>query len=394
MMKLHPEVLERKAHCIELRRWFHQHPELSLHEFNTALKIEEELDQLGITHERVGETGVYAKIEGKQGKGKILAIRADIDALKIRDLKEECPYRSQVEGVMHACGHDGHTASLLTTAAVLKAHEHDFKGEVRLFFQQSEENGQGARQFVEAGFMNNVDRVIGYHGSSDLDLGTVSATAGPNNASCDYFKITVKGQSAHVSQPHKSIDALYIASQIVVNLQAIVSRHVDPLNTVVVGIGVLQAGTTYNIVADEAILEGTTRTFDNETRAKVNGLVTSISKQLAQAYGATAEIQIENYANPLINNHTATDEMAACAACVVGNDHVIRNLEKRLGADDFADYLQKAPGCYLFVGTRNQHDTHTASAHHHGLYDLDEESMLIASSCMLEYAKRFFESDE
>ncbi len=389
-MKLNEQVLNRADYCIELRRWFHQHPEISLQEFNTANKIEEELDKLNIEHKRIGETGVYAKIQGKLGKGKVLAIRADIDALKIQDLKENCAYRSLNEGVMHACGHDGHTASLLTTAAVLKERENEFAGEIRLIFEQAEECGQGARLFVKAGCLEGVDRVIGYHGSSSLDVGTVSCTPGPNNASCDYFKITVHGKSAHVSKPDQSIDALYIASLIVVELQSIVSRRVSPLDTVVVGIGVLNSGTTYNIVANEAVLEGTTRSFSEETRQKVNGLVRSLSEEIAHAHKAEVEVHFESYANPLINDSKVSDEVAECARLIVGKENVIQNQEKRLDADDFADYLREVPGCYMFVGTRNKSDFNTASAHHHGSYDLDENSMLIASSCIVKYAEKFF----
>ncbi len=394
MLKLNPSVEARQEHCIALRRWFHQHPEPSLEEFHTAEKIEEELDQIGIPHQRVGKTGVYAWIEGKKGPGRILAIRADTDALRIQDLKTDCPYASQAEGLMHACGHDGHTASLLTTAAVLKEKETEFSGTVRLFFQQSEENGQGARQFVQAGLLEGVSRVIGYHGSSDLDLGIVSSTPGENNASCDYFKITVKGKSAHVSQPQKSVDALYIGAMIAVNLQSIVARRTDPLDTVVVGVGVLRSGTTYNIVADEAILEGTTRCFSQQTRSKTNAWVTSLAQQIAAAHGAEAEIVFENFANPLINDQTVSDELAAVAGKIVGTEQVIRNQTKRLGADDFADYLQQVPGCYLFIGTRCSENPNTASAHHHGLFDLDERSMLIASSIFVEYVLWYLNSEK
>ena len=390
-MKLSENVLKYQDECIETRRWFHEHPEPSLYEFNTALKIEEELDKIGLKHERVGETGVYAEIKGKKGSGKVLAIRADIDALRIQDLKD-CSYRSKSDGLMHACGHDGHTASLLTTAKVLNERSDEFAGEIRLFFQQSEENGQGARQFVKAGLMKGVDRVIGYHGSSDLDIGTISCTPGPNNASCDYFKITVKGKSAHVSQPDKSVDALMIASQIVVNLQNIVARHTSPLDTVVVGVGVLRAGTTYNIVANEAVLEGTTRTFTKESREKTNGLVTSLAQDIAKMYGAEAEVHFESYANPLINHEGVTKELEQHAALFASE--IITNQEKRLGADDFADYLQEVPGSYMFVGTRNASDPNTASAHHHGSYDLDERSMLLASSVFESYALWFLTKQE
>ena len=388
-MSLLQDVLDRKDYCIELRRWFHQNPEPSLEEYETANRIESELDKLGITHTRVGDTGVYATIKGLKGEGKVLIIRADIDALRIQDLKT-CDYASKKDGLMHACGHDAHTASLLTLASILKEKENEFAGEIRLFFQQSEENGQGARQFVKAGLCKGADRVIGYHGNSTLEVGTVSCTPGPNNASCDFFRITVKGKSAHVSKPHQSIDALVIASQIVVNLQSIVARNTDPLDTVVVGIGVLKAGTTYNIVAEDAILEGTTRTFNAESREKTNGLVTSIAKDIAKAYGGSAEVHFESFANPLINNDEVTEEMALCAEKIVGKENVIRNQVKRLDADDMADFLQEVPGTYVFVGTKNNSNPDTASAHHNGHYDLDENSMLIAASCLLQYTKEFF----
>lgn len=388
-MNLLQDVLDRKDYCINLRRWFHQNPEPSLEEFETAKRIESELDKLSITHTRVGDTGVYATIKGLKGDGKVLIIRADIDALRIQDLKS-CDYKSKRDGFMHACGHDAHTASLLTLASILKEKENEFAGEIRLFFQQSEENGQGARQFVKAGLCKGADRVIGYHGNSTLDVGTVSCTPGENNASCDFFRIHVKGKSAHVSKPHQSIDALVIASQIVVNLQSIVARNTDPLDTVVVGIGVLKAGTTYNIVAEDAILEGTTRTFNAVSREKTNGLVTSIAESIAKTYGGSATVHFENFANPLINNEMVTEEMAKCAEKIVGKENVIRNQVKRLDADDMADFLQELPGTYMFVGTKNNENPDTASAHHNGHYDLDENSMLIAASCLLQYTKDFF----
>lgn len=384
-MKIDAQVLEQESYCVNLRRHFHQNPEASLEEFETAKRIEEELDLLNIPHQRVGQTGVVGILKGVKGPGKVLVIRADTDALKMQDLKD-CAYRSQKEGLAHACGHDAHTASLLTTAKLLKEKQNELCGEVRFFFQQSEENGQGARQFVQANHLDGASRVIGYHGSSDLDIGKVSCTGGPNNASCDFFRITVKGKGAHVSQPQKAIDALYIASMIVVNLQSIVARNTAPLDSVVVGVGVLRAGTTYNIVANEAILEGTTRCFSKETREKTNQKVIALATSIAKMHGAEAEVHFESFANPLINHETVADELANFASEIVGQENVIRNMEKRLGADDFADYLQKVDGCYMFVGTRNQANVNTASAHHHGLFDIDESSMLIAINTFVNYA--------
>ena len=314
-----------------------------------------------------------------------VALRADIDALAMEDLKE-VPYHSQNAGVCHACGHDAHTATLLTAAKILKAKENEFSGQVRLFFQQAEEIGQGARQFVQAGLLDGVTRVFGAHVTSHLDSGKISLTAGPQNASCDYFKIQIHGKGAHVSTPQLGVDALYIASQIVVQLQTIVSRNTDPLETVVVGVGKLQAGTQYNIVAEHAVLEGTTRSFLPEVRKFTNDRVVRIAKETAALYGAEAEVEFLDFAAPLVNDAKAVEEVTAVTAEFLPREDIISDFQKALGADDFADYLAVTRGMYAFVGTRNSKDPHTAVAHHHGLFDVDEEALLISCNVYVDYA--------
>ena len=369
-----------------MRRHFHAHPEVSLKEYETCKKIEGELDSMGIPHKRIGETGVYGWIDGKKaGDGVTVALRADIDALAMEDLKE-VPYHSQNAGVCHACGHDAHTATLLTAAKILKAKENEFSGQVRLFFQQAEEIGQGARQFVQAGLLDGVTRVFGAHVTSHLDSGKISLTAGPQNASCDYFKIQIHGKGAHVSTPQLGVDALYIASQIVVQLQTIVSRNTDPLETVVVGVGKLQAGTQYNIVAEHAVLEGTTRSFLPEVRKFTNDRVVRIAKETAALYGAEAEVEFLDFAAPLVNDAKAVEEVTAVTAEFLPREDIISDFQKALGADDFADYLAVTRGMYAFVGTRNSKDPHTAVAHHHGLFDVDEEALLISCNVYVDYA--------
>ena len=335
---------------------------------------------------RIGETGVYGWIDGKKaGDGVTVALRADIDALAMEDLKE-VPYHSQNAGVCHACGHDAHTATLLTAAKILKAKENEFSGQVRLFFQQAEEIGQGARQFVQAGLLDGVTRVFGAHVTSHLDSGKISLTAGPQNASCDYFKIQIHGKGAHVSTPQLGVDALYIASQIVVQLQTIVSRNTDPLETVVVGVGKLQAGTQYNIIAEHAVLEGTTRSFLPEVRKFTNDRVVRIAKETAALYGAEAEVEFLDFAAPLVNDAKAVEEVTAVTAEFLPREDIISDFQKALGADDFADYLAVTRGMYAFVGTRNSKDPHTAVAHHHGLFDVDEEALLISCNVYVDYA--------
>ena len=385
-MTVKPYVLAEKAYLTDLRRHFHAHPEVSLQEYETCKKIEGELDSMGIPHKRIGETGVYGWIDGKKaGDGVTVALRADIDALAMEDLKE-VPYHSQNAGVCHACGHDAHTATLLTAAKILKAKENEFSGQVRLFFQQAEEIGQCARQFVQAGLLDGVTRVFGAHVTSHLDSGKISLTAGPQNASCDYFKIQIHGKGAHVSTPQLGVDALYIASQIVVQLQTIVSRNTDPLETVVVGVGKLQAGTQYNIIAEHAVLEGTTRSFLPEVRKFTNDRVVRIAKETAALYGAEAEVEFLDFAAPLVNDAKAVEEVTAVTAEFLPREDIISDFQKALGADDFADYLAVTRGMYAFVGTRNSKDPHTAVAHHHGLFDVDEEALLISCNVYVDYA--------
>lgn len=381
-----PYVLEQKEYLIQLRRHFHAHPEPSLQEFQTCAKIEQELDAMGIAHLRIGETGVYAWIDGKkEGKGNIIALRADIDALAMQDLKE-VSYHSQNPGCCHACGHDGHTATLLTAAKILKQKENEFCGQIRLLFQQAEEIGQGAKQFVKAGLMEGVKRVYGAHVSSNLDSGKIALTKGPQNASCDYFKIHIKGRGAHVSTPHLGIDALYIASQIVVQLQSIVARNTAPLDTVVVGVGVLRAGTQYNIIAEHAELEGTTRCFTPQTRAFTNQRVREIAEQTAALYGAEAEVEFQDFAAPLCNDAQAVAEVTAITEQIISKDQIVSDFEKALGADDFADYLAETKGMYAFVGTRTPKNPNTAVAQHHGLFDMDEEALLLSCNVYVDYA--------
>lgn len=386
-MGLKDYVVKNREYITEMRRYFHAYPEVSLKEYNTCKKIEEELDKMGIPHRRVGETGVYGWIDGKGngGKDKVMVLRADIDALAMEDLKE-VSYCSKEEGVCHACGHDAHIATLLGAAKILKEKEQEFGGQVRLFFQQAEEIGQGARIFVKEGLMEGATRVFGAHVSSKLDSGTVSLTAGPQNASCDYFKIKVTGKGAHVSTPQLGIDAVYVASQIVVALQSIVARNMDPLETVVVGVGVLRAGTQYNIVAEHAEIEGTTRSFSKEVREFTNERVKTIAKQTAELYGAEAEVEFQGFANPLINDEEAVEEVTEVAKQVMEEQNIISNFEKMLGADDFADFLQETKGMYAFVGTRNKEKPNTASAHHHGLFDIDEEGLLLSCNLYVDYA--------
>lgn len=390
-MALKEYVLEQKEYLTNMRQYFHAHPEVSLQEYHTCEKIEEELNLAGIPHRRVGETGVYAWIDGKKETAdqkkasRIAALRADIDALAMEDLKT-VSYRSSNPGVCHACGHDAHAATLLTAARILKSKEQEFSGQIRLFFQQAEEIGAGARLFVQDGLLEGVSRVFGAHVSSRLESGKIALTAGPQNASCDYFKIKVTGRGAHVSTPHLGVDAAYVASQIVVNLQSIAARSTNPLDTIVVGIGVVRAGTQYNIVAEHAELEGTTRTFLPEVREFTNRRVREIAEQTAHMYGAEAEVEFKDFAAPLINDPQAVKEVTAVTEQLIDREQIVGDFEKALGADDFADYLAVTKGMYAFVGTHSEKKPGSGVAHHHGLFDVDEEALLLSCNVYVDYA--------
>lgn len=380
-------VLQQSDYIVEMRRYFHAHPEISLKEFKTAARIEEELDKCGIEHTRVGETGIYARIIGKkpsENPTRKVALRADMDALGLDDLKN-CEYASQNQGFCHACGHDGHTATLLAAARILKSMENDFSGEVRLFFQQAEEIGQGARQFVAAGLLEGVDRIYGQHVTNSLNVGQVGIVGGPLNASCDFFRVEIKGKSAHVSMPHKGVDALYVASQIVVALQGIVARNIDPMEAAVVGIGKAWAGSQYNIVAEDAVLEGTVRTFNPAVREFTNKRLTDIVESTARMYGAQACVTIKNYSNPLINDQKTAHEVKCVAEEIVGPANIVADYPKSMMAEDFADYLPHCCGAFAYFGTHSDKPG-TDRPNHNGHFDIDEQGLLVACNLYVRYA--------
>ncbi|UQF23269.1 amidohydrolase [Vagococcus lutrae] len=376
---------ELEPQIIEWRRYLHQHPEPSLKEYQTKEWIQQKLTQQDIPFVSVGETGTLATIKGAQDNGKTILLRADIDALELPD-ETGTLYASQHEGLNHACGHDGHTASLLATAFVLNDYREAFSGTVLIAFQQAEEIGAGARKFVESGLLGEVDEVFGIHLDSSVPVGKLLAVPGPTNASCDIFKIKVKGVSGHAARPDLGRDALLSAASIVVELQKIVAREINPLESVVVAVGVLDAGTRYNIVANTAVIEGTVRAFSHENRQHAVEAVERIARQVASAHRTEIEFEVYDAAAPLINDAVSAERAAKVASDIVGAENVITNQLPSLGADDFADFLAIAPGVYGRVGTRHAENEKTHYAHHHEKFDIDERSLLLASQYHLHYA--------
>lgn len=374
------------------RRALHRRPERSMAEHQTALFIEKELDALRLPHRRVGATGVLAVVQGARPAGpgrNAVALRADIDALPLAE-ETGAAYRSEVPGVMHACGHDAHTACLLGAAALLAKARPAFGGEVRLVFQPGEETGGGAPDFLAAGVMQGVDRVFGLHVAPDLPLGVVGLKPGLNNAGVDRFRVTVRGKAAHVSAPQLGADALYIASQLTVALQALVTRRVSPTEPALVGIGTLHAGAAYNAVADSAVLEGTTRTVAVETRQNLRRWIAALAESTAAGYGGAAECEITGIAAPLYNDAAVCGEAAAMAGALFGGRLTVTDARPlSLAGDNFSEFLQDAPGAYAYLGTADAARPGTCHAIHTRQFDLAEEALAYGAGLYAGYALWF-----
>ena len=388
MSNLVKDVEALKNYLIETRREFHQNPELSLKEFRTASRIEEELTKFGIKHSRVGETGVLGILKGDKPSDKVLLLRADIDALPINEVGD-VEYISKNPGVMHACGHDAHTTCLLAAAKILSEKKNEIAGEVRFIFQPAEEIGKGTQPFIEANVLEGVDRAFGLHCAPDLPLGTVGLTPKLNNAAVDHFTISVKGVSSHVSLPHKGVDALYVASEIVVAVQALRTRLNSPLEPMIIGIGKFNAGTTYNALAANAVLEGTTRTISKESRAKIKTEINRCVKNIAEIYGATATVEWEGFTGPVINDPEVCEEVAALVDETFGKGHVVKDREISLGGDNFADFIEEKKGAYAYLGTSSDKKPCTKLPLHSDSFDLDEEAMLKGTWLHVAYALWF-----
>lgn len=381
-MNIKEKVKQIEQDIIALRRHFHRFPEPSLKEFETAKKIEQELDVLGIPHVRIGETGVLATIQGGKGSGKTILLRADIDALEITE-KTGLSFASENQGLSHACGHDAHTAMGIGTARILNDIKDTFAGKIYIAFQQAEEIGAGAKLFVSSGLIEDIDESFCIHTNSASKVGTILAREGAVNASCDIFNIRLHGLSAHVGKPHLGIDVVVAASQLVVSLQSIVAREISPVEEAVLGIGRLQAGTRYNIVANEAELEGTIRAYSHETRAQLKAAIERVLKGIAVTYRCEYDIKWHDAAAPVINHASCANAAVDVAREIDGVDTIIDVYEKSMGADDYAGYMVNKPGVYVLLGT--QGDEKTAFGHHHEQFDIDERSLALGVEFEVRY---------
>src|SRR5579875_440209 len=339
-------------YVVEMRRHFHRYPELSFQEFKTAEKIESELSKMGLSPVRIGKTNVIADIPGN-GSGKTVAIRADIDALPVKE-ETGLEFSSTHEGVMHACGHDSHIAMALGVAKLMSENSNDFKGKIRMLFQAAEERPPGgASELIKGGALNGVDFVIGQHVMSRFPKGTAAIYYGPMMANADEFRIRIIGKGGHGSAPHETIDALMIASQYVVNAQTIVSRRIPPYEPAVVTFGTFESGYRYNIIAPYANLTGTVRTFNSEIQEKISAEMRNLLNSTCKTYGADYEFEYIKGYPALINNENVSRTIEEVATEVLGKDGILHP-PPDMGGEDFSYYLQRVPGAFYFLGVGNE----------------------------------------
>ncbi len=379
---------EIEEYIIRMRRHFHKNPELSFKENKTADRIMEELRSFGLQPRRIGQTGVVADIPGS-GKGRTVALRADIDALPVKE-ETGLEFTSGNDGVMHACGHDSHIAMALGAAKLLKFKTDSFQGTVRMLFQAAEESPPGgAVELIKAGALDGVDYVIGQHSFSRFQTGKVAIYYGPMMANADQFRIKIKGVGGHGAAPQEAVDALSIACQYVVQAQTIISRRIPPFKSAVVTFGTLNSGYRYNIIAPYAEMTGTVRTFDSETQETVRTELDRLLKGISVSTGCTYEYEYEKGYPALINNEEIAKVVEDVSREVLGDDAILFP-EPDMGGEDFAYYLQKIPGAFYFLGVGNDSKGIT-SPQHSPTYTVDEGAMKLGTEIMVRTALRLLE---
>ncbi|MFF2753864.1 amidohydrolase [Psychrobacillus sp. NPDC058041] len=376
-------VTTNKEELTALRRKLHSEPELSFEEFKTTAFVCDYLDKLGISYRKTEPTGVIAEIKGAFD-GKTVALRGDMDALPVQQLNTHVPYASKEEGKMHACGHDAHTSMLLIAAKALSEIKDQLPGNVRFFFQPAEEAAAGAKAMVAQGAMDGVDNVFGIHIWSQMPTHKVSCTPGPSFAAADIFKVKFKGRGGHGAIPEACIDAAIVASSFVMNVQTVISRTIDPQSPAVLTVGKMVVGTRFNVIAENAEIEGTVRTFHADTRDHIEKSITEYAESVAAIYGATAEVEYIRGTDAVDNDEESAKLVQRVAVESFGSE-VIFNEKPTMGGEDFSAFLTKAPGSFALVGSGNP-EKDTEWAHHHGNFDIDEDALVTGAELYAQYA--------
>ena len=382
--KIEPEVRA-------FRRDLHRYPELGYKEFRTAEKISAELSSLAGWEVKTGlaETGVIATLGGEK-PGPVVALRADIDALPIHEISGVA-YASENPGVMHACGHDGHTAMLLGVANVLSGIRASLEAPIRLIFQPAEEGGAGGKRMVDEGALEAplVDAVFGLHNMpmASTQVGQICLCPGAAMAATTSFDITVRGKGGHAAMPHVTIDPIVIGSQIVASLQTIVSRQVDPIASAVVSFTQFHAGTAYNVIPETAHITGTIRTLDDSVMASVCALLEGEASRLAATFGAEAEVRIQG-GYPVVRNHRKTDALFRTVLSEVGRSGDYVEVPPMMGGEDFAFYQKQVPGTFWFLASRPVDQAEVPFCHHPA-YDFNDDILSDGIALHVEVARRF-----
>ena len=370
------------------RRDIHQFPELAYHEERTSAKVAERLRVLGIdTRTGLAQTGVVGVIEGS-GEGKTVLLRADMDALAMQETGE-VEYKSRNDGVMHACGHDGHTAMLLGAAKLLQDRRDSFKGRVKLMFQPAEEGGAGALRMIEDGLLEDpsVDAGFALHVTGILPAGHVWVSDDNVTASSDRFTITVRAHGGHAASPHLAVDPVVVSAHIVTALQTLVSREADPLSPAVVTIGQLTAGTTSNVIPDTAVMRGTVRTYSTGLQDQLELRISELARGIAMAMRAEAEVEYVRMYPPTVNHPAEAQLMRDSIAATLG-DQANVSLDPLMGGEDFSFVLQKVPGAFGMIGVRKA-EWREPKVNHNAAFDMDEDVLPLGTAVLASTALRF-----
>ncbi len=390
------DTIQKKANQIQdelvrIRREIHTNPELGLEEFKTGALVAGKLEELGIAVKTgVGETGVVGILNGTS-PGKTLLIRADMDCLAMQELND-VPYKSQVDGQMHACGHDAHTTWVLGAAMILSEMRDHFKGTVKFVFQPAEEGQGGANRMIQDGVLSNptVDAAIGAHVWPIVDAGKIGVKRNSMMAAPDMFHLTIKGQGGHGAEPHNCIDPISIGCQVYSALQTIVSRKINPVDSAVLSITQFNAGSAHNVIPNEVKMSGTVRTLLPETRDNMPKMMEKLISGIVEANGGSYDLEYTPYYPPVINDPEITDLVKHAASEVLGHENVVELPVPTMGGEDFSYFQQKVPGTFFVVGTRNEAAGLT-NALHNPYFDIDEsilsKASAVLSRCALEYLK-------
>jgi amidohydrolase len=385
-------IAEFHAEMAEWRHQIHAHPETAFEERDTARLVAELLQSFGLSVDRgIARTGVIGTLKGSAPGDRAIALRADMDALHIEE-QNDLPYSSRDRGRMHACGHDGHTAMLLGAAKHL-AETRNFAGTIYFIFQPAEENEGGARLMIEEGVLERfpIEAVYGMHNWPELPEGQFVVQPGPMMAAFDIFEIEIKGRGAHAAMPHLAIDPIVAAAQVVNGLQTIASRNVHPLEGAVVSVTQIHGGDTWNVIPETVLLRGTTRSFKPAVRDQIEPAIRRIAEGACSACGAAMSLRYERRYPPTINSPSETELAARAAASLVGDDNVKRDILPSMAAEDFACFLERKPGAYIWIGNGSAENRGMLHSPH---YDFNDAILPLGASYWVRLAESVLSKDQ